>query len=118
MAASELARQSRRPRADARDSYEKGKAADQLAAAADELADQVAGNEQMMEGLMHEINYLARSKHQSRYRNLCLTAMEQAHSWLLRENGEPEPVRKFEAVEEPAPPQPITKPKPINGKKK
>jgi hypothetical protein len=103
LAASELARQARRVQCDPRTSYEKGVEAERLALEADGLADHLHGNEQMMEGILHQIHYLARSPHQSRYRSLCLTALEQAHSWLLRENGEPEPERKFEAVEAAAP---------------
>ena len=72
--------------------------AERLAVEAEHLADQAKGNEETMEGIMHLLNYLARSPHKSRYRNLAITSLEEAHSWLLRENGQREPERNFEIL--------------------
>lgn len=82
--------------------------AERLALEAEQIAEHAKGNDETMEGIMHLLNYLARSPHKSRYRNLCITALEEAHSWLLRENGHREPERNFEIL----PPEPA-----INGKK-
>lgn len=101
LAAGELARQARRPECDPRTAYEKGVEAERLAIEGETLADQVHGNEQVMEGLLHQINYLAKSPHKSRHRGIAITAMEDAYARLLMENGLPEPERKFEALEEP-----------------
>jgi len=62
-----------------------------------------------MEGILHLLHYLAKSPHTSRHRSLAITDLENAYARLMLENGEREPERKFEPVEEP---------KPINGKKK
>ena len=98
MAAGELARQARRPECDPRTGYEKGVEAERLALEAEKLSDQAAGNEQAMEGIEHMLAYLAKSPHKSRYRSLALTALEEAHLWLARENGEREPERTLEPI--------------------
>jgi hypothetical protein len=98
LSAGELARQARGPAGDPRTAYEKNCEAERLAKEAEDLAEHVKGNEQLMEGILHQILYLAKSPHQSRYRSLTLTALEQAHSWLMRENGEREPERDFKIL--------------------
>lgn len=110
MAAGELAHQARRPECDPRTSYEKSVEAERLAVEAEKLSDHLHGNEQTMEGILHIIHYLAKSPHKSRHRSIVTTELENAYSRLLMENGAPEPERKFEAVDPPAP-------APINGKK-
>jgi hypothetical protein len=87
---------------DPRMAHECNETAERLAVEAEQLADHAKGNEEMMENTMHLINYLARSQHKSRYRNLAITALEEAHSWLIRENGQREPERNFEIL----PPEP------------
>jgi hypothetical protein len=106
-AAGAAARAAREQQAkDPRCAHECNVTAERLALEAEQHADHVKGNEEMMEGIMHEINYLARSAHKSRCRSLCLTALEEAHNWLMRENGDREPERDFEIL----PPEPT-----ING---
>ena len=108
MAAGVIARQARRPECDPRTSYEKSVEAERLALESEQLSDHAKGNEEVMEGILHLINYLAKSPHQSRHRSIAITNLENACARLLLENGLPEPERKFEPVEEP---------KQINGKK-
>jgi hypothetical protein len=101
LAAGEIARQARRPDCDPRTAYEKGVEAERLALESEKLCEHLHGNEQVMEGLLHQINYLAKSKHTSRHRSVAITYLETAYARLLMENGLPEPERKFEAVEPP-----------------
>jgi hypothetical protein len=108
LAAGEIARQARRPECDPRTAYDKGVEAERLALESEKLCEHLHGNEQVMEGLLHQINYLAKSKHTSRHRSVAITYLETAYARLLMENGLPEPERKFEAVVETMP---------INGKK-
>ena len=103
MAAGEIARQARRPECDPRTAYEKSVEAERLALESEQLSDHLHGNEQVMEGLLHQINYLAKSPHKSRHRSIAITDLENAYARLLLENGMPEPERKFEAIE-PMPP--------------
>ena len=98
MAAGELARQARRPACDPRTAHEKNVEAERLAKEAETLCDHLAGNLQVLESIEHLLNYLGRSPHQSRYRNLSVISLEQAHSWLQRENGDKEPDRNFQAI--------------------
>lgn len=106
MAAGELARQARRPECDPRTAYEKGVEAERLALESEQLSDHLHGNEQLMEGILHQINYLAKSPHKSRHRSIAITELENAYSRLLLENGAEEPERKF---------IPVTDPMPVNG---
>jgi hypothetical protein len=103
MAAGEIARQARRPECDPRTSYEKSVEAERLALASETLSDHAKGNDEVMEGILHLIHYLAKSPHQSRHRSVAITHLETACARLLLENGTPEPERKFEPVEEPMP---------------
>jgi hypothetical protein len=98
MAAGELARQARRPECDPRTAYEKSVEAERLAKESEDLSDHLHGNEQSMEGILHIINYLAKSPHKSRHRSIVVTDLENAYSRLLLENGAPEPKRKFEMI--------------------
>jgi hypothetical protein len=107
MAAGEIARQARRPECDPRTAYEKGVEAERLAVESETLSDHAKGNDEVMEGILHLINYLAKSTHKSRHRSIAITDLENAYARLLLENGMPEPERKFEPVEE----------TPVNGKK-
>lgn len=99
LAAGELARQARRPECDPRTAYEKGVEAEQLAIESEAMCEQAKANEELMENLNKLLHYAAVSKFKSRYRSLAITAMEDAQNWLRRENGDPEPERKFAAVE-------------------
>ena len=108
MAAGELARQARRPECDPRTSHEKSVEAERVAVESETLADHLKGNVEVMDGILHLLNYLAKSPHKSRHRSIATTDLENAYARLLLENGPPEPERKFEPVEEP---------KQINGKK-
>lgn len=83
---------------DPRMAHECAVTAERLALEAEGHAEHLHGNEQTMEGIMHQINYLTRSTHQSRCRKLAITALEEAHNWLMRENGTPEPERNFEII--------------------
>jgi hypothetical protein len=94
------ARAARRPECDPRISYEKSVTAEKLAMEAEKLSEHAKGNEELLENLNHLIHYLATSEHKSRYRSLVLTDLESAQNWLRRENGDREPERKFETVEE------------------
>lgn len=94
-AAGELARQARRPACDPRTAYEKSIEAERLAVEAEDLADHARGNEELLENLNKLLHYLAVSKHQSRYRKLTITCLEDAQNWLLRENGNPESGQKI-----------------------
>ena len=108
MAAGELARQARRPECDPRTSHENSVEAERVAVERETLADHLKGNVEVMDGILHLLNYLAKSPHKSRHRSIATTDLENAYARLLLENGPPEPERKFEPVEEP---------KQINGKK-
>ena len=88
---------------DPRTAHECNVTAERLALEAEQLAEHAKGNEELMEGFMHEISYLAKSPFKSRYRALCLTALEEAHNWLRRENGDREPERNFEILPPEAP---------------
>jgi uncharacterized protein (DUF2225 family) len=101
MAAGELARQARADECSPRTAHEKNIEAERLAVEAEDLSDHAQGNEELMQNINPLLHYLAVSKHQSRYRRLAITAMEEAICWLHRENGDAEPERKFEAVEAP-----------------
>lgn len=100
MAAGEIARQARRPECDPRTSYEKSVEAERLAVESETLSDHAKGNEEVMEGILHLINYLAKSPHKSRHRSLATTELENAYARLMLENGMPQTERKFEAAEE------------------
>ena len=97
-AAGAAARTAREPSTDPRTGYECNVTAERLAMEAEQLAEHAKGNEELMEGIMHLLNYLAHSPHKSRYRNLAITSLEEAHSWLRRENGDREPERNFEII--------------------
>lgn len=103
------ARATRRPECDPRIAHEKGVTAEKLALEAEDMADHARANEEVMENLNQVLHYLGTSKHQSRYRKLCITDLESSINWLHRENGDPQPEVQLEVVETPAP---------INGKKK
>jgi hypothetical protein len=103
MAAGEIARQARRPECDPRTSYEKGVEAERLSLESETLSDHAKGNDEVMEGILHCLNYLAKSPHKSRHRSIAITDLENAYARLLLENGIPEPERKFEPVEVPTP---------------
>ena len=107
MAAGEIARQARRPQCDPRTSYEKSVEAERLALESEQLSEHAKGNDEVMAGILHLLNYLAKSPHKSRHRSIAITDLENAYARLLLENGAPEPERKFEPVEE----------TPVNGKK-
>ena len=94
MASGELARQARRPACDPRTAYEKNVEVERLVREAEDLAEHAKGNVECLENIEKLLHYLAVSKHQSRYRKLVATALEDAQNWLRRENGdaEPEPV--------------------------
>lgn len=89
---------------DPRMAHECNVTAERLAVEAEDLAAHAKGNDELMEGVMHLVNYLAKSPHKSRYRSLVLTSLEEAHNWLRRENGDREPERNFEIL----PPEPKT----------
>jgi hypothetical protein len=98
LAAGELARQARNPECNPRTAYEKSVEAERLALEAEQLSDHLHGNEQIMEGLLNQINYLAKSPHKSRHRSITITELENAYARLLLENGMPEPERNFKSI--------------------
>lgn len=97
-AAAAAARTARDASTDPRTAYECGVTAERLDVEAGQIAEHAKSNEELMEGIMQLVNYLARSEHKSRYRSLCLTELEEAHNWLRRENGDLEPERNFEIL--------------------
>ena len=87
-AAAGAAAREARATTDARTSYEQGVSAEKLALESEALSEHLHGNEQVMEGLLHQIHYLSVSPHKSRHRSLAITELENAYARLLMENGE------------------------------
>ena len=103
MAAGLLARQARHADCNPRTAHEKNVEAERLALESEQLCDHLHGNEQMIEGLLHQINYLAKSPHKSRHRSLVITHLEDAYARLRMENGDPEPEAKVQTISPDAP---------------
>jgi|JFJP01.1.fsa_nt_gi hypothetical protein len=89
-AAAQISREAQRPACDPRIAYDKEQQATQLANQRDDLQIHANGNEELIEKIEQQRQYLANSKFKTRYRSLAMTDLESAANWLRRENGDEE----------------------------